>query len=84
MKTPARRAPPASYFRDQIAKAEAEGVLREDMTLHLTLSDVSHLKRDRSLSLTDISFVGGTMRYLGVKVVEGGVTESALTRLGRP
>lgn len=50
------------------------------MTLRLTLSDMAALKRDRSLPMEDISFVGGTMRYLGVQIESGGVAESVLER----
>jgi hypothetical protein len=66
------------HFRAEIERAEAAGVLREDMSLHLTLNDVNQLKRDRSLPVTDISFADGAMRYLGVKVIEGGVAVSVL------
>ncbi len=48
------------------------------MTLRLTLGDASLLKRDPGIAVSDISFDGGTMRYLGVKVQEGGVAESEL------
>jgi len=75
-----RRAPPAPLFRAQIEAAEAEGVHRDDMTLRLTLNDVTALKRDRALPVADISFSGGVMRYLGVKIEQGGVTESTLDR----
>ncbi|CAN7198008.1 hypothetical protein LJR225_000630 [Phenylobacterium sp. LjRoot225] len=78
--TPARRAAAAIHFRNEIEKAEAAGASRDDMLLHLTLSDVSQIKRDRSLALTDINFAGETMRFLGVKVEQGGVTESVLIR----
>ena len=73
-----RRASVAVHFRGEIEKADAKGVARDEMTLHLTLSDVSHLKRDRSLAVSDISFDDGGMRYLGVRIVQGGVAESAL------
>jgi hypothetical protein len=73
-----RRASAADHFRKEIGKTEAQGVSREDMTLHLTLNDVNQLRRDRSLAVEDISFVGGTMRYLGVKIEQGGVSESEL------
>jgi hypothetical protein len=79
---PPRRKPPAPRFRSEIEAAEAEGVSREHMTLRLTLSDVSALKRDRDLPVTDISFADGVMRYLGVKVEPGGVPESVLDRGG--
>ena len=78
--TVARRGPAADVFRSQIAAAEADGVHKNDMTLRLTLMDVTALKRDRDLPVADISFVGGVMRYLGVKVEQGGVPESVLDR----
>ena len=78
--TVARRGPPAPVFRSQIEAAEAEGVHRDDMTLRLTLSDVTALKRDRDLPVADISFAGGVMRYLGVKIEQGGIAESILDR----
>ena len=77
---PARRGPPARVFRTQIEAAEADGVDRNDMTLRLTLSDVTALKRDRDLPVADISFAGGVMRYLGVKIEQGGIAESILDR----
>lgn len=77
---PVRRGSPAARFRTQIEKAEAEGCARADMTLRLTLSDVSLLKRDPTLAVTDIGFVDQTMRFLGVAVEEGGVTQSELVR----
>ena len=73
-----RRAPPAVHFRGEIEKAEAAGLAREDMTLRLTLTDVSKLKRDASLAVADISFSGGAMWFLGVKVEAGGVPVSVL------
>ncbi|WP_041373576.1 hypothetical protein [Phenylobacterium zucineum] len=77
-----RRGSPAADFRRQIEAAEAEGVSRGSMTLRLTLSDVSHLKRDRALAVSDISFSDGEMRFLDVKVEQGGVAESTLDRGG--
>lgn len=81
MKSPpriSRRVTPAVHFRDEIEKAEAAGLAREDMTLRLTLADVSKLKRDASLAVADISFSDGAMWFLGVKVEAGGVPESVL------
>jgi hypothetical protein len=75
----ARRASVASQFRGEIEKAEANGVSRDSMTLKLNLSDVSQLKRDRTIAVSDISFVDGVMRYLGVKVIQGGVDASVLS-----
>lgn len=77
-----RRAVAAVHFRTEIEKAEAEGVAREDMTLRLTLNDVNQLRRDNNLPVADISYAGGVMRYLGVKIEQGGVAESMLTREG--
>jgi hypothetical protein len=62
----------ADRFRDEITKAEAGGSALEALTLNLTFGDASQLQRDRTVPLADISFVGGQMRYLGVKVVRGG------------
>jgi hypothetical protein len=72
--------PPAELFRSQIEAAVAEGVATDDMTLKLTLGDTHKLKRDPKVALADISFTGGVMRYLGVKVEQGGVPESTLVR----
>ncbi|MCR5880618.1 hypothetical protein [Phenylobacterium sp. J367] len=65
---PARRPgkTPAERFRYEIEAAVAEGVKAEDMRLHLTLGDASKLRRDNAVAVTDISFTGGVMRYLGV------------------
>ncbi|HUO11524.1 MAG TPA: hypothetical protein VMU37_02100 [Caulobacteraceae bacterium] len=65
-------------MRSQIEKAEAAGVDRPQMTLRLTHADASSLKRDPDLAMSDIIFADGVMSFLGVKVEEGGVTESAL------
>lgn len=77
-RTPARRAAPGVYFRKEIEAADPDGLLRNDMTLRLTLGDATALKRDRELPVADISFADGVMRYLGVKVEAGGVAESVL------
>ena len=74
----ARRPSPANRLRGQIEKAEADGQDRVEMTLRLTHADVSQLKRDPDLPLADISFADGVMRYLGVRVEEGGVSVSEL------
>jgi hypothetical protein len=73
---------PAIRFRSEIERAEADGIPREDMTLRLTLSDVHKLKRDPDLAVADISFGDGVMRFLGVRIEEGGIAESALDRPG--
>lgn len=78
--TNARRLGPAVRFRNEIEQAEAQGVSREDMSLELTLSDVSLLKRDPNLAVSDIGFKDGTMRFLGVRIQEGGVQESRLVK----
>ena len=72
------RVPISIQLREAIARAEAEGHSRPDMTLRLTRADDSHLKRDRSVAVDDIHFSGGVMRYLDVKVVVGGVAASSL------
>lgn len=79
-----RSAPPrkkgavAAHFREAIGKALEGGAEQADMTLRLTLSDFSELKRDNSVAIQDISFKDGEMRFLGVKVTGGGVEASRL------
>ncbi len=70
----------ADRFRGEIEKAASEGVALSDLALHLTLGDVSQLKRDRTVALADISFADGAMTYLGVTVVNGNIPQSALRR----
>jgi hypothetical protein len=48
------------------------------MTLHLTLGDAHRIKGDHELAIEDVNFAGGVMRFLGVKVEQGGVTASSL------
>lgn len=76
-----KRAPPAPVsaarptvafrFKAEIERAASQGAALDDMTLLLTLGDIQQLKRDRTLPVADISFLGGTMTYLGVKVLKG-------------
>jgi hypothetical protein len=83
VKPPKPPGPPptvAARFRAEIDRAASEGVDIADLALHLTLGDVEQLKRDRALAVADISFFGGTMTYLGVKVVKGDVPASILRR----
>jgi hypothetical protein len=46
----------------------------------MTLRDVSELKRDPKVPMADISYSPEGMRYLGVAVDQGGVTQSTLDR----
>ncbi len=48
------------------------------MTLRLTLRDASNIRRDGEIPVQDLSFTGGEMRLLNVKVVTGGVDVSKL------
>lgn len=75
-----KRGSPASLLRSEIENAESDGVGREDMTLRLTLGDAVKLKRDPNLAVTDISYAGGVMRFLGVRIEQGGVAASVLDR----
>ena len=77
---PAGRKSPALRFRAEIEQALADGFACEGMRLRLTLGDASLLKRDASLSVSDISFAAGIMRFLGVRIEEGGVERSELVR----
>jgi len=67
-------------LRELIAAAERDGVGAKKMVLRLTLGDAAELKRDRSVATHEISFSKGEMRFLGVKVVEGGISVSSLDR----
>jgi hypothetical protein len=75
-----RRGTAAEEARLAIDQAEADGVSREAMTLRMTLRDVSELKRDPKVPMADISYGADGMRYLGVAVDQGGVTQSTLDR----
>lgn len=79
-KSPAPKPPPspAILFRREIETAIAGGASATAMTLRLTLSDGRRLRRDETVPLDQISYQGGEMRFLGVRVLEGGVTVSAL------
>jgi hypothetical protein len=68
----------AAVFRRQIDDRRAEGAEPDDLILRLTHVDASRLKRDPAVPLADIAFSAGVMRFLGVKVVEGGVANSVL------
>ena len=68
----------AAGYRAAIAKAEAEGIAKADMILRLTLKNDADLKRDRTVGVHEISFLGGEMRFLGVKVIAGGVDVASL------
>ena len=81
MKAPpisAARPTVALRFKTEIERAASQGVDRDDLTLHLTLRDIDQLKRDRSLPIADISFAGGTMKYLGVKILKEDTPPSVL------
>ena len=79
-KPPRRRGTAAEEARLAIEQAEADGVERGDMTLRMTLRDVSELKRDHKVPMADISYGPDGMKYLGVAVDQGGVTQSTLDR----
>ncbi len=70
--------PLAERFKRDIEKAKAEGTDLSTLVLKLTLGDGAKLKRDPNISTADVSFANGEMRYLGVKVIEGGAATSVL------
>ena len=82
MKKPPPPVPAHERLRSEIDQAVAEGHTLDALTLRLTLGDVSRIKRDPSVGLDDVSFRDGEMRYLGVRVVQGGVACSELDRGG--
>ena len=65
-------------LRTAIAEAGDNGSDLSAMTLHLTHRDAALLKRSPNVAMEEISFLGGEMRFLGVKVEVGAVTVSAL------
>jgi hypothetical protein len=75
--------PRVEVFRRAIATAEADGLTRTEMVLHLTHRDVHGLKRDPGIPLEDISFADGIMHFIGVRIVQGGSTASFLGADGR-
>ena len=85
MRRPLTEAPPLkgtpdSRFRGQISAAVAEGFDPAEMTLRLTYADAAAMARDKVTPIADISYAGGVMRFLGVRVEKGGVDASALDR----
>jgi hypothetical protein len=81
---PPSKEPPSTRFRTQIQGALADGADPADMRLRLTLRDASLLMRDKTVPLDHISYVDGAMRYLGVRVEQGGVPASVLERTPWP
>ncbi len=83
-KTVQQASPPASpdvRFRGQIEAALQGGAAHEALILRLTHRDVSLMSRDPVTPVADISYAGGVMRFLGVRVEKGGVLTSALERV---
>ncbi len=81
-KAPAPPKPAAERLRAEIEQALADGQSIDSLTLRLTHGDASAIKRDPRMDLNDVSFTDGEMRFLGVAVVQGGVTRSQLDRGG--
>ncbi len=77
--SPTHAEPPARRFSREIADAVAAGTNVEELVLHLTLMDASKVKRDPGVPLEHVSFSPEGMRFLGVRVVQGGVLSSTLS-----
>lgn len=77
---PPNAASPSVRLRGQIEAALAAGLALEDMTLRVTHRDRVLLSRDPAIAVADISYVGGVMRFLGVRVETSGGAASALDR----
>ena len=67
-------------LRGLIAAALRDGVDPEAMRLKLTVRDAATLKRHPAVGVHEIAFADGEMRFLGVRVSEGGVPQSELER----
>ena len=68
-------------LRGLISDADGQGADRAGLLLNLTHRDAALLKRSPAVAMDEISFLGGEMRFLGVKVEVGAVTVSALSGL---
>lgn len=79
-----RRGSAAEEMRLLIDQATEDGAERKKMVLRMTLRDVSELKRDPKVASEDIAYKDGEMRYLGIPVAQGGVTNSTLDTSGAP
>ncbi|MET0338284.1 MAG: hypothetical protein ABW063_11070 [Caulobacter sp.] len=73
-----------TQVREWIARADREGLVRDDLQLHLSHRDLSILKRSPSVATEEISFADGVMRFLGVAVSNTAATESRLGRRPAP
>jgi hypothetical protein len=69
---------PAVLFGGRIQAAIGDGAAVDTLVLRLTLNDGRRLRRDDAVPLEQISYLGGQMHFLGVRVIEGGVTISVL------
>ncbi len=74
---------PAVQFGGEIQAALAEGASPDAMTLRLTLNDGRRLRRDQTVPLDQIRYAEGTMHFMGVRVVEGGIEASVLEQGGQ-
>lgn len=78
---PMPRSDTITALRGLISDADGKGADRADLLLNLTHRDPALLKRSPAVAMEEISFLGGEMRFLGVKVEVGAVTVSALSGL---
>lgn len=69
-----------NQLRAWIANAEREGVARADMQLNLSHRDLAGLKRSPCVSMEEITFFDGVMRFLGVEVVAAATAASTFER----
>ncbi|RAK58054.1 hypothetical protein [Phenylobacterium deserti] len=65
-------------IRQWIATAEGRGLVRSDMTLHLSNRDLSGLKRNSGVRIDEISFSEGVMSFLGVAIAPEAAASSRL------
>jgi hypothetical protein len=65
-------------MRDWVIDAERQGAQKSDLLLRLTHRDVATIKRHPSVRSNEVAFEPEGMRFLGVRVAEGGVAVSLL------
>jgi hypothetical protein len=70
--------PSIGDMRLAIAAALEGGTPISDLRLRVTRRDEAQIKRSPDVSLDEVSFAGGEMRFLGVKVITGSIAVSML------
>lgn len=76
--TPRVGGPNIADLRAAVARALEDGSNIKDLRLRLTRRQEADIKRSTEVTLDEVSFANGEMRFLGVKVLAGHIPESFL------